>query len=291
MNIECDRIRELLAAYAVGALDPDEQSFVDEHVAGCADCSNLLIEYRDVIATLPEIMADVSPHDLPDTLKTSVLQQLGPASDEVLQIGQVNKEFMPMPRPSVDSRSRSSWNQSRVPGKQATRRGWRIRIAALGLALLMVLLIGWSVQLQAALARERALRVEFADLVDQQEVVLEVVDSDKTIRRVLLAPEPRQDSALPPYGKLFTRSDLTHVVAMVARLPQPQAGEGYHLWLTNNGQTELAGILKINDDGFALLVFDADQNGPVYDTARLTLQPLNSEFPADDTILQWEAAP
>jgi hypothetical protein len=49
--------------------------------------------------------------------------------------------------------------------------------------------------------------------------------------------------------------------------------------------------LKINDDGFALLVFDADQNGPVYDTARLTLQPLNSEFPADDTILQWEAAP
>jgi hypothetical protein len=78
---------------------------------------------------------------------------------------------------------------------------------------------------------------------------------------------------------------------MVARLPQPQAGEGYHLWLTSSGQTELAGILKVNDDGFALLVFDADQTGPVYDSARLTLQSFNSESPADDIILQWEAAP
>ena len=76
MNIECDRIKERLAAYAVGALAPDEQIIVDEHVDGCANCRYLLNEYRDIIATLPEIMADVSPHELPDTLKTSVLQQV-----------------------------------------------------------------------------------------------------------------------------------------------------------------------------------------------------------------------
>ena len=154
-----------------------------------------------------------------------------------------------------------------------------------------MLLIVWSVQLQAALARERALRAEFASLVDQQEVVLEVVDSDKTIRRVLLAPEPRTDSSLPAYGKLFTRSDLVHVVVMVARLPQPEAGEGYHLWLTDKGQAKLAGIMRVNDDGFALLVFDADRNGPVYDSAKLTLQPLDSESPSDEIILQWESTP
>jgi hypothetical protein len=29
--------------------------------------------------------------------------------------------------------------------------------------------------------------------------------------------------------------------------------------------------IKVNEQGFGLLVFDADRNGPVYDPAQLTL--------------------
>jgi hypothetical protein len=136
-----------------------------------------------------------------------------------------------------------------------------------------------------ALARERALRAEFANLVDQQELVLEVIDSNKTTRRVLLPPEKGSSDA---YGKLFTRSDLPHVVAMAARLPQPPAGQVYHLWVTSAGQTRLAGVMKVNEQGFGLLVFDADRNGPVYDSAQLTLQPIGSATAAAPPILTWK---
>jgi hypothetical protein len=138
-----------------------------------------------------------------------------------------------------------------------------------------------------ALARERALRAEFANLVDQQEVVLEVIDSNKTSRVVLRSPAGSDSSA---YGKLFTRSDLPHVVAMAARLPQPPPGQAYHLWVTpSQGQTELAGVLKINEQGFGLLIFDADHDGPVYDSVQATLQPQGSRSPSGSPVLVWQA--
>lgn len=151
--------------------------------------------------------------------------------------------------------------------------------------LLIMVLLGWSVQLSVALARERALRAEFANLVDQQEVVLEVIDSSQTTRRVLLPPE---ESSSDAYGKLFTRSDLPHVVAMAARLLQPPAGQAYHLWGTSADRTYLAGVMKVNAQGFGLLVFDADRSGPIYDSAQLILQPVGSTAPAGSPILTWK---
>jgi hypothetical protein len=142
--------------------------------------------------------------------------------------------------------------------------------------------------LSVALARERALRAEFANLVDQQEIVLEVIDSTQTTRRVLLPPEKGASNA---YGKLFTRADLPHVVTMAARLPQPPAGQAYHLWVTPTaGQTHLAGVLRVNEQGFGLLVFDADRNGPVYDDVQLSLQPVGSTAPAASPLLIWKAS-
>jgi hypothetical protein len=46
--------------------------------------------------------------------------------------------------------------------------------------------------------------------------------------------------------------------------------------------------MKVNEQGFGLLVFDADRNGPVYDSAQLTLQPIGSSAPAGSPILAWK---
>jgi hypothetical protein len=149
--------------------------------------------------------------------------------------------------------------------------------------LLLVSLLLWSIQLNVVLARERALRAEFGELVDQQEIVLEVIDSSKTERRVLLPPAG--DSRA--YGKVFTRSDMPHVVAMAARLTPPAAGEAYHLWLTRDEETILAGTLHTNDEGFGLLLFDDTVDGPQYSRAVVTLQPVGSTMPAEPLVLQW----
>ncbi|MCQ3973754.1 MAG: hypothetical protein DPW09_09950 [Anaerolineae bacterium] len=262
----CEQIREMIEAYALGALDAPDQAMVESHLAECAACRQLLNEYVEMVNALPQAVALASPLQLPDALKARVLKSLETVPPLTPAASAPGKSQPTFPRP------KSSW--------------WRTRpLAAAAAILLIVVLLGWSVQLSVALARERALRAEFANLIDKQEVVLEVIDSNKTTRRVLLPPE---EGASDAYGKLFTRSDLSHVVAMAARLPQPPAGQAYHLWVTSDSQTHLAGMMKVNEQGFGLLVFDADRNGPVYDAAQLTLQPIDSTTPTDSPLLTWK---
>jgi anti-sigma-K factor RskA len=44
----CASIRELLPAYALGALDADERRLVDSHLPACPDCQAALAEFRAV---------------------------------------------------------------------------------------------------------------------------------------------------------------------------------------------------------------------------------------------------
>ncbi len=283
--MNCDQIRELLEAYALGALDADEQSSVEQHLAGCADCRRRAAEYAEVVNALPEALATASPLSPSPALKSRLLQSLEAAPAASSRADTRESQAAPFPTRSTAPDERPGGMARRTPpGRWPS--WWRPRtLAALGIAILLVLALSWGVQLSVALAQERALRAELANLVDQRELVLEVIDSSETVKAFL---RPTQsDSA--SYGKLYTRPDLSHVVAMAARLPQPPAGQAYHLWLTGEGRTQLAGVLKLNDQGFGLLILEADHNGPVYESAQLTLQPEGSATPPAPPILFWEA--
>jgi hypothetical protein len=250
-----DPIRELLEAYVLDALDATERERVERHLQNCDDCQRLVNEYAEVASKLPQALATASGLPLPPEIKTRLLQNL------------------------VAESSSSSMRPNPLR--------WRPRLVNWGLAILLALSLAWGFQLNVALAQERALRSEFANLVDQQEIVLEVIDSNKTTKAFLRATASDSTS----YGKLFTRSDFPDVVAMAGRLPMPSAGEAYHLWVTEDGQTHMAGIMKVNEKGFGLLVFTADQPGPVYEAAQLILQPIGSTYPTGVPTIAWQAAP
>ncbi len=90
------------------------------------------------------------------------------------------------------------------------------------------------------------------------------------------------------YGKLYTRPDLSDVVAFANRLPEAPKGRAYHLWLTVGGRTKLAGVLTVRD-GFGLVVFKAQRPGPKYGAAVLTLQKPGADAPAGTPVLTWRA--
>jgi hypothetical protein len=84
--------------------------------------------------------------------------------------------------------------------------------------IVLVLSLAWSARLSEALDQERAQHERIAaHFSQQQEIVLEVVDADDATRVILRSP----DADSRAYGKLFTRPDLPHVVALAARLPVP----------------------------------------------------------------------
>jgi len=292
--MKCEQIKEQLEAYALDALDIEERATVERHLASCPDCQGLVKELAEVAGLLPQALATASALQPPASLKQRLLQSLEaqrPSTSPVIE-------------PDASYRSETFHNLSanqRLPEKPHKARpnypiwpwllwGRSRTVSILAVLILFALLIALGTRLTSVLAQEQALKTELTNLFGQQELVLEVVDSNQTIRRVLRSPHPENDSPLPSYGKLFTRSDLPHVVAMVARLPQPPAGQAYHLWLTRQGQTTLAGVMAVNEPGFGLLVFDADQNNPSYEAAQLTLQPMGSTTPSDNLILSWEAS-
>jgi hypothetical protein len=284
--MECDAVREQLEEYVLGVLDRETQLSIAQHLSGCDACRRLLDESADALATLPTALAAVSPHALPDKVKTRLLATV--TSGSAPSTGLLQSEERPAarrlaPRPVVPAGGQPTMRPTTA--RNANLRS--LRLALIAASLLLVLAIAWSIRLNVVLARERALRAEYMDLVgQQQELVLEVVDSSDTTRRVLRPPAG--DSRA--YGKLFTRTGLTHVVAMAARLPPPPPGQAYHLWLTSGGQTELAGVLAVNSAGFGLLIHEAQTDQPTYAAAEVTLQPAGSTTLGGESILIWRAA-
>jgi hypothetical protein len=259
VNENCERIGELLAAYAIGALDADARATVEAHLAGCPDCRASAREQEEAVHALPSALAAASPVELPGPLKERVLQHIGDA-------GTIRRR-----EPAVESR----W-------------WWRPR-AAFALAMLAVagLFITWDARLEDARSQERELRARLAKLEGLQPIVLEVVDSRHTVKRVLLPPDERAESRA--YGKVFTRTDLPDVVAMANRLPQPPAGQAYHLWATAAGRTRLVGVMPVDRRGFALLIFRADRADPTYEDVRVLLQRKGARRPSGVPVLFWNA--
>jgi anti-sigma-K factor RskA len=264
--MNCDQAKELLEAYVLGALDGDEQAAIEQHLATCGECRHLAAELADVVTLLPAAVSVASSARPTETLKSQILQAI---------------ETSAPPATPTDTTPENGTGPLKTL-RSPLRRPGRWRIAAV---LILGLSIGLGTGLSVTLAREQSLRAEIAGITGQQEIVLEVIDSPKTSKVLLRPPAGTPSNA---YGKIYTRPDLTYVVAMAARLPQPTTGQAYHLWLTSQGQTKLVGILKVNAEGFGLLTFAAGQTGPVYEAALLTLQPIGSTSPDSNSIISWQ---
>lgn len=278
----CDETRPLLEEYTLGLLSGEDHARVTEHLSECLDCHRIALEYAELTARLPVALAVASGLRPPPEIREYLIQ--------TLQADAEQPQSRSEPGGSVQRHEADLPDESGA-GSRLLRSPWwnRRRLALAATIALLVVSLGWSVRLNQALSRERALRAEFADLVGQQEIVFEIVDSNET-NRVILRPLA-SDSESRSYGKLFTRSDFPDVVVMAGRLPVPPEGESYHLWVTkDHGTTEFAGVVTVNAEGFGLLIFEADENGPVYDSVWLTLQPEEAPAPVGSPVLIWESS-
>jgi hypothetical protein len=256
--------RDLLEGYALGTLDEGERAAMEAHVGACPSCRRELAELAEAAHALPAALAAASPLELPDELERRVLDRI--------------EQERTADRPAAVDRA----DRARSRHRAAPLR-WRPGLALGAIALVLAAALGvWNTQLSSALSDERSQRKQLAKLVGRQELVLEVVDSEHTIRRVLLPAARRRSSA---YGKLFTRPDLPQAVAMAGRLRQPPQGRTYQLWLTRGRQVRRAGTLQVNADGFGLLVLRAPRPGPAYREARVTLQPPEARRPGTPVLI------
>ena len=61
----CDQFRELIEAYALGALDPQERAALEAHLAtGCVDCAKAVEEARWLVTQLAYTAPEAAPSDM-----------------------------------------------------------------------------------------------------------------------------------------------------------------------------------------------------------------------------------
>lgn len=235
-------LQERLEAYALGALEAEEAEAVAIHLLSCPACQSELSSYRRVADSLPSALAAGSPLRVHPSLKRRVLAGL------------------------------------HAPAR--TRRRFRAALWPAAAALAVLMFAGstiWGLHEQQQLARLELLRGEQLTKLqtmldrDDQLRVLELLDSSARVKRPLKPVDPASPTFQHSYGKLWTRTDGDDVVVMVNLLPQPPAGLHYELLLTSEGRTVDAGALKVDQDGFAMLVFKANKKGPSYTRATVTL--------------------
>lgn len=72
-SMTCARVRDNLPAYALGILDADERTRVDEHLTECPECESALLRFEAAVGTLGAAVEPVAP---PPALRAALLDEI-----------------------------------------------------------------------------------------------------------------------------------------------------------------------------------------------------------------------
>ncbi len=177
---QCDVVRELAAGYVLGALDPDEERLVREHLAECPERHDEFMELGKVVPYLAEAVEPIEP---PASLKSRVLEAAAAdleargAGATVAAPGRSAGDGTgPADRPEAALRAAITAFLSRA--RRGEREGRREResrsartspltwLAGLAAVVAIVALAGWNVALQQDLGVAREYQRGLAAVLD-----------------------------------------------------------------------------------------------------------------------------
>ncbi len=233
----CQEFEELSAAYALGAVTPEEQQAARAHIATCSKCTRLDRQLRSVVDMLPLSVTQVTP--------SAALRE------RVLAAVQQEGRVVPIER-GTDIRARK-----KKPGW-----GWSTRLlatAAIVLLLLTGAMTAWNVSLQQ---QNTQLGSQVAALQNTKNTLQREVAQVYTMQ----GNGPAQAAT----GSLVYIPQKNITLLYMYGLPKLQGNHLYQGWLIRNNKPTSIGTLAIQN-GIASLTFSGKLNG--FDTAAVSLEP------------------
>jgi anti-sigma-K factor RskA len=243
--------RDLLGAFALGAVDAEEAATVRAHLATCAECQAEMAELWLAVDSLPDMIEPMEPSPaLRDRIAAAIMAEsaspapappaplASPAPDPVPAIAPAPPVPEPIRRPA------SFW--SKVTPWAA---------AATILLLLSVGLLVWNLRLQEQIATAPV----------AETIALAPTD---------LAPDARGEVTYLPQDDLF--------MLEVRDLPPLEPDQVYEVWLIGeDGVPAPAGVFDQPTDQHAI-VADRDR----YDTLAITAEPgpMGTEAPTGEIV-------
>jgi len=241
--------RDLLGAFALGAVDAEEAATVRAHLATCPECQ---AEIADLWAAVDSLPGLIEPMEPPPALRDRIAAIAAEAASPALAPPALSALPAPEPVPTVAPapavpepirRSASFWSRA-TP--------WAA--AAAILLLLTTGLLVWNLRL----------REQIATAPVTETIALAPTDA---------APEARGQVTYLPQDDLF--------ILDVRDLPPLEPDQVYEVWLIGANGPEPAGVFDQPTDQHAI-VADRDR----YDTLAITAEPgpLGTEAPTGEIV-------
>lgn len=252
----CDEIRDLAPAFVLGALDPDEEAAVRDHLASCPEPHPEFAELGGVVPYLAETVEQVEPSEgLKDRILAAAAADLASAADARGGTGLV----VAFPRPG--DAAQAAEPAVAVPASRTSGRAgagaWLVRIAA---AVVIVALGAWNLLLQSQVRDARSYE-------DGVAAALELAAEPGSQAAILAAPVGDGPRGLAAVG-----ADGSVVLAM-RDLPATTGTEVYEAWVIGaDGVPVPIGGQSVGATGTLTLTAATSPAGPGV-TLALTREP------------------
>jgi anti-sigma-K factor RskA len=264
-----EEYRDMLAAYALGALDRAEARALDEHLATCRACAAEIADWLDAASTLALSAEPVEP---PAELRSRILES-------VRSIAQPSSQSITNAKAEdgTDGAPQTRSNVIQLPSAARRRWGTGMWVGAIAatvaiISLVASLLIVWNRlnKLQEQYERERYRAESLArELSDEREA-----------RELLTAPGARTAQlagttvAQQASAKLAFDPQTGRAMLFALNLPPAPPGKSYQLWyISDLAHPVPGGVFNTDARGVAVLHDRVPEAGRKASVFAVTLEP------------------
>jgi anti-sigma-K factor RskA len=251
MTAPSDDILDLLTAYALDALEPEEISHVHALLASHPELRATLAELRTTVDTLPYGLPEANP--APE-LRQRVLEYATGRSDRT---------------PAAST------------GRPGRRRGWLLSLSGVAAAAVVTAAIGWGqvVSLRGELAQARTDLTQAQTELSQTRTQLARTREDLGTAQAVIATLHGTNGQ----GTVVLTSAGNAVLTV--QLPALPPGRTYQLWRMHESRDPLsAGLFTTDQQGY--VTFNLDQQPENGETVAVTVEPDGgSPGPTSDPLI------
>ena len=231
--MDCREVEELLPAYSLDALSPEEAREVEAHLEGCPFCAALQREHVQVAASLAMAADSSAP---PESLRRSTLRRV---EKEARRGRRLSLPGLPLGRPAIAAAGSMSV----------------VLVAAL--IAIGVVNVRMSDQIDDLESENITLAAQVSHLEEMDGKLEDMFQEQRSMSYFMASPDKetvplRGDNA---QGVLMISSQSGTGLLMARGLEPSSAGRGYYVLLRKNGQTILMGRLTVDDTGWGILTF------------------------------------
>ena len=268
---------DLLEAFALDALEPEEEQTVLDHLEECLNCSLLVSGYVETTAALAITVPASTP---PEHVRANLFAAIDPPPAPPQ-----GATPSPVPRPNSWSRIYTGlgrrWGRFLMPATA---------VAAVAVAAFLITvnvqvtgdrdeMMAKNTELQESLEESRATATTQLALASS---AIAEMQGDLQFLQNTLAQPGNQSLTMNPMqvnsrsrGVLVVSGDMTVAVVMASGLEIPQDDSAYHVWLMQRGQRTWIGNMDVDEGGWGTMALNMGDSMSQFDALQLSRAPLS----------------